>query len=638
VHRDVKPSNLLVDRRGGVKIADFGLARNERLGTVTRPDAQAGSPPYMSPEQVRSSLHEVDERTDVYSLGVVLYELLTLRVPYQGASQLELFQRILRGDAQPPSRINPRVPRDLEVICLTAIASSRNERYASAAALRDDVLRFIDHQAIRARPPSLPMRARRFATRHRQVLATTGAVAALALGTVWARHELDAAALRAGIRATLARGPLDELDLETLGTVRDQVAELRAQRSLMWTANERVARAAHVELIGLRQRWLAEVETEFAHARDDAQPDSVRFEARARALDRLLDCAVVFPEDPDVQRLARDASLVPHLSLVAVDADGQPTPASVYVREIDVRTTAVGSKRYLGRAPLRALRLAPGYYRVLVEFDAGGAQELLCQAALARMELELVASRPEDQAAVPPNMVAFEATEYVFPRDESAPGDLAEQRVALDAFWIDATEVSNAEWRRFLAARPGHGVPRYWTRIRPGSREDSLPVTDITWTDIQAYCAWAGKRLPTLAEWMYAARGHVARLHPSVEGTDLSAAPGNIAVDEPYGGAPGVAPEESYLAHAAPVQSHAEARTPQGLYHMLGNVIERTESMAFTDAGARADAHPWQRFVAGCAWNARVLGESLAIYWYDGIGKDDHNVQQGFRCARSISP
>ena len=154
VHRDVKPSNLLLTPQGTVKLVDFGVAKDAQLGTLTRSDQIVGSIPYMSPEQARVLQARVDERTDVYSLGVVLYETLTLNRPYEGDTTLEVLTKIRTTDPKPVRTLNERVPRDLAVICAKAMAKEPDERYASAAALRDDLHRFLRFEAIEARPPS----------------------------------------------------------------------------------------------------------------------------------------------------------------------------------------------------------------------------------------------------------------------------------------------------------------------------------------------------------------------------------------------------------------------------------------------------------------------------------------------------
>lgn len=151
VHRDVKPSNILLDGQGRPHIMDFGLAKRDAGETITSEGRLMGTPAYMSPEQAGGHPHEVDARSDVYSLGVVLYEMLTLERPFQGNRRLLLLQ-VLEDEPRPPRQLNEKIPRDLQTICLKAMAKSAARRYQSAAELADDLRRFLRGEAIHARP------------------------------------------------------------------------------------------------------------------------------------------------------------------------------------------------------------------------------------------------------------------------------------------------------------------------------------------------------------------------------------------------------------------------------------------------------------------------------------------------------
>ncbi len=160
IHRDIKPSNLLIDGRGKLWVADFGLARiPQEEYDLTRTGELVGTLRYMSPEQVRAERDGVDKATDIYSLGVTLYELLTLRPAFSAPSRQEMVQRILHDDPVRPRRINPSIPRDLETIIFKSIEKEPSARYGSAYELADDLKRFLEDQPIRARRPSLVNRA-----------------------------------------------------------------------------------------------------------------------------------------------------------------------------------------------------------------------------------------------------------------------------------------------------------------------------------------------------------------------------------------------------------------------------------------------------------------------------------------------
>ncbi len=180
IHRDIKPANILVDQRGNPWITDFGLAQIHSDTRLTMTGDLLGTLRYMSPEQAYGKRIPVDHRTDIYSLGVTLYELLTLHPAYDGRDRKELLRQVAFEEPKAPRRRDRAIPSELETIVLKSIAKNPAERYATAQELADDLRRFLEDRPIKAKRPTLFQRVRKFARRHKPVV-MAAAIAAVAV-------------------------------------------------------------------------------------------------------------------------------------------------------------------------------------------------------------------------------------------------------------------------------------------------------------------------------------------------------------------------------------------------------------------------------------------------------------------------
>ncbi|HPC82191.1 MAG TPA: protein kinase [Thermoanaerobaculaceae bacterium] len=336
VHRDVKPGNILLERgeEGEWRsyVVDFGLAREVEQPGTTLPGALMGTAAYMSPEQACGDLQALDRRTDVYSLGATLYELLSGVPPFTGRTDVEVLMKVVSEEPEPLRRRLPHLPRDVETIVQTCMAKEPSRRYPSARALADDLQRFLDGEPIAARPASVAYRLGRKIAKHRVVagvvaaaLVVAVAAAGVAARTAWvaSRQERlaqelagDVGYIEALLRHAHTSPPHD------VRPERQQARQRLSHIEARLAAEGRVGRAPGNLALG--RAWLALGEPEKARSRlQAAWDDGYRGPQVALALGQAL--GLLYQQAVERAERAEDPGQRERLRVEAAEKLGRPT-------------------------------------------------------------------------------------------------------------------------------------------------------------------------------------------------------------------------------------------------------------------------------------------------------------------------
>jgi tetratricopeptide (TPR) repeat protein/tRNA A-37 threonylcarbamoyl transferase component Bud32 len=322
LHRDLKPANILLTADGTPKVGDFGLAK--RLGAdgeQSQTNAILGTPSFMAPEQARGDSAAIGPAADVYGLGAVLYDALTGRPPFRGESTADTLYQLVTEDPIPPRRIDRRVPRDLETICLKCLEKDPRRRYASAWALADDLRRALDGEPIRARSVGVVERGVKWARRR------PAAAALIALAVMTANGALGSGALYARHEARRAE-EAEALHREASQAHRRALANFREARAVVDEMLTRVAREklAHAPQMQQVRRDLLERALRFYEdfAAQEAGPDPETRREAARAAVRAADLRALLGDRDAAEKAYRSG--ISQLSALADEFRDDPAP------------------------------------------------------------------------------------------------------------------------------------------------------------------------------------------------------------------------------------------------------------------------------------------------------------------------
>jgi serine/threonine protein kinase/tetratricopeptide (TPR) repeat protein len=263
IHRDIKPANLLVDGRGSLWVTDFGLAHIQSDARLTMTGDLVGTLRYMSPEQALAKRVVVDHRTDVYSLGATLYELLTLEPVFRGNDRQELLRQIAFEEPRPPRRVHKAIPAELETIVLKAMEKNAADRYATAQELADDLRRFLADEPIRARPAGVVRRLRKWGRRHPAAVAAAVAALTVALavasgGIGWVAS--DRAARAEATAAEIQKALDDSSDWQQRRRLPEALSAARRAQAALAGGHAQAPLRRRVEARVLDLELLAELE------------------------------------------------------------------------------------------------------------------------------------------------------------------------------------------------------------------------------------------------------------------------------------------------------------------------------------------------------------------------------------------
>lgn len=650
VHRDIKPGNIMVTAEREPVLMDFGLARDTLTEgpEITHSVDRFGTPAYMSPEQLVVDPSHLDRRTDVWSLGITLFECLTLKRPFEAPTREKLYLAIQSDPLVDATRLNPAVSRDLRLVLETALERDRERRYQTALDFAEDLRRVREHEPILARPVPRWLRAWRWAQRHPAVAVGTAAtVFALAGGLVLTLSMLEKEQRLAATERQ--RKEAAERATEHQHRLRDKhhARVLRAREVETWRREP-----ASVEGPDGIRAWLDQAESILRRRPDylSLLLDLLRPQLGEEQIGRAGTVIAAVEKDPYTTVMDGFASRIPEGS-AAQPADDEMSLAeltSFVVQDLDAlvaaRRRVVALSDAIARdekvslvdhaddweAAIKALRATEGFRDLAIKpqfglvplgpDEASGFWEFWHVASGTRPVLGEQGWNIDDETGMILVLVPSGSFHMGPEKDPMATehdrklGEGGERDVR--AFFISKYEATQGQWIRITGDNPSAYTPPH--------RDFTLshPAESISCDGAAQVLQRLGLRLPRHHEWEYAARGGTSTiwwtgnergpLRDAINVADDALKKEQARATEPW--------DDGYIVHA-PVSTLGP--NGFGLYHVAGNVSEWCE-----------ESIPKYRAARGGGWGLTALhARSAAIIWIHH-GRRDSGV--GVRPARSI--